>query len=113
MGFLEVALLVGATLPSIGAQPTIQFPINSQVPPVARPSQAFAFTFAESTFASNAGTLTYILEAQPAWLQLDNLSRTFSGTPASDDVGIATFQLTASDSQGFVDLPVTLVVERS
>src|SRR5271163_1627646 len=112
MGFLEVALLIGAALPSISAQPTVQFPINSQVPPVARPSQVFAFTFAESTFTSNAGTLTYTLEAQPAWLQLDNLSRTFSGTPASNDVGIATFRLIASDAQGLVDLPITFMVEQ-
>ena len=37
---------------------------------------------------------------QPAWLQLDSGTRTFSGKPGSNDVGSVTFQLIANDGQG-------------
>lgn len=106
------AVLVSAiALPTIvKAIPHIQFPINSQVPPVARVSQPYAFTFAESTFTSAAGPITYELSDEPQWLQLDSGTRAFSGRPGPDDVGSATFRVIATDAQGHTPLSVTLVV---
>ena len=106
------AILVSAIvlLNIASATPDIQFPVNSQVPPVAQVSRPYTFIFAESTFMSAAGPITYTVADQPAWLQLDSGTRTFSGMPDSNDVGSVTFQLIAADGQGPTPLSVTLVV---
>jgi axial budding pattern protein 2 len=106
------ALLISAiVLPSItNAIPIIQFPINSQVPPLARASQPYTFAFAESTFTSSSGPITYALFDEPAWLRLDNRTRTIWGSPGPNDTGSVTFRLIAKDMQGPTTLSVTLVV---
>ena len=95
--------------PSIFAVPIVVFPINSQVPPVARVSEPFHFIFSASTFSSGIGNVSYALDGAPAWLQLDSSGRTFSGTPTPADVGSANFSLVASDRDGPTSMPVTLV----
>jgi hypothetical protein len=60
------------------AAPTITFPINSQVPPVARVSMPFMFTFSASTF-SGSSSLDYTLSSAPTWLSLDGSTRTLLG----------------------------------
>ena len=64
----------------------------------------FSFTFDEDTFKDvdlNAViTYTVSLEddsALPAWLQFNAASRTFSGTPLNDDVGLINVKVTATD----------------
>src|SRR2546423_3208114 len=94
----------------VWASPSIQLPVNSQVPPVARISQPYAFVFAESTFTSTTGPITYALSDNPAWLQVDGPSRTLSGRPGSSDDGLANFQLIATDAQGSTPLSVRLIV---
>ena len=111
MGEKRAILVSAVTLLSIaGANPDIQFPVNSQVPPVAQASELYNFVFAKSTFTSASAHITYALAEEPAWLQLDSGTRTFSGWPGSNDVGTVTFQLLASDEQGHTALSVTLVV---
>jgi axial budding pattern protein 2 len=90
--------------------PAITFPINSQVPPVARVSEGFEFIFSDSTFASNAPSISYSLAHPPQWLRLDGTTRTLSGTPTTSDVGVSTFGLTAFDGSGSVSMGVTLLV---
>lgn len=97
-------------LSTVAAAPSILFPVNSQVPPVARVSKAFQFTFAVSTFFSNAPNIRYTLSSGPAWLQLDSDSRSLFGTPGLQDVGPAMFSLVASDESGITNMPVTLIV---
>jgi axial budding pattern protein 2 len=97
-------------LSTASANPSAQFPINSQIPPVAQSSQPYTFTFAESTFSSTNSPINYTLSDEPAWLQLDSESRTFSGSPSRSDIGPATFQLIATDAQGPTSLSVTFVV---
>ena len=92
------------------ATPGISFPINSQVPPVARVLTPFSFTFSATSFSTNSPPLVYSLADAPAWLRLDSASRTFSGTPGSEDVGAMGFKLVASDSSGSSTLPVTFIV---
>jgi axial budding pattern protein 2 len=92
------------------ATPTITFPINSQVPPVARVSQPFTFTFSSSTFSSPSN-LTYTLSNAPSWLSLDGSTRTLSGVAPQSEANTApTIQITASDSTGAVTMNSTLVV---
>jgi axial budding pattern protein 2 len=101
----------------VDAIPTITYPLNSQVPPVARLSESFVYIFPTSTFFSTL-PLTYTLTYGPDWLSLDNSTRTLSGTPADDTLGTAellglSFGLTASDSSGSTTLNATLVVSKN
>ena len=99
--------------------PSITYPINSQVPPVARIGQAFSFSFSQSTFTSSSGSsLSYTLADPPEWLSIDSDSRRLYGTPsdgdieAGDVVGVP-ISLVASDDSGSTTLSATLVVSRN
>ena len=100
---------------SANATPSIDLPINSQVPPVAVVDQAYSYVFSASTFTSASGSINYGLGNNPSWLQLDTSSRTFYGTPESNDVrsggvGSFTVDLIATDESGSATIPATFVV---
>lgn len=97
-------------LPWAAANPALEFPVNAQVPPVARVSEPYIFVFSESTFTSTDSPLTYRLSDQPTWLQLISGTRKFSGTPGPEDVGAASFELVAADNKGSTSTNVTFVV---
>lgn len=104
---LFITLLCAAIADAV---PIITFPINSQVPPVARISSLFDFTFSDSTFTSSLA-LTYTLSNAPSWLSLDGGTRTLSGTPPSSAANTApVIQITATDSTGSATMNTTLVV---
>ena len=92
------------------ATPSINLPINAQVPPIARVNQLFQFVFSESTFTSSSGNVEYAFSNSPAWLALESASRTLSGLPTTGDAGSITVDLVASDDTGALIMPVTLVV---
>ncbi|KAI9855469.1 MAG: hypothetical protein M1813_009777 [Trichoglossum hirsutum] len=94
----------------VEAVPQITFPINSQVPPVARVSQPFSFGFPASTFSSDMPSMNYTLSDAPPWLLFDGGNRIFSGIPTSSDVGTAAFQLIATDGSGSTNMDVTFIV---
>ncbi|KAK3378591.1 hypothetical protein B0H63DRAFT_525809 [Podospora didyma] len=97
--------------------PSISFPINSQVPPVARVGQPFSFVFSPSTFSSES-TIAYALANSPGWLALDSEARRLFGTPRDGDIapgevaGVAV-NLVATDDTGSTALDATLVVSRN
>ncbi|OBT61420.1 hypothetical protein VE03_09495 [Pseudogymnoascus sp. 23342-1-I1] len=92
------------------ATPTINLPLNSQFPPIARVSEPFSFTFSESTFSSNE-KFTYDLSRAPSWLTLDTATRTLSGTPPDWASGTEpTIDVVATDGSGSVVMTSTLVV---
>ena len=100
-----------------GAAPSISFPINSQVPPVARIGQPFSFIFSPSTFSSPS-PITYSLANPPPWLSVDSAARRLFGTPSEADVGPGQVvgvpvALVATDPSGSATLDATLVVSRS
>lgn len=104
----------------VQAAPTLSFPINSQVPPVARIGKFFSFVFADSTFTSTDGSsLSYSLADPPSWLSLDSGSRKLYGTPQDADVAAGTvvgvnITLLAIDSSGGGTADdATLVVSRN
>lgn len=106
-------LLVGLST----ATPAINFPINSQVPPVARVGERFSFIFSPSTFSSNSA-ITYTLSNQPAWLSIDSDARRLFGTPKEEDVAPGRIvsvpvNLVATDDSGSTVLTAILVVSRS
>ncbi|KAI2624993.1 hypothetical protein GGR54DRAFT_637895 [Hypoxylon sp. NC1633] len=109
------AALAIATLAS--AAPLDYFPINSQLPPVARISAAFEFVFSPLTFSSPLN-VTYRLENAPSWLSIDSASRRIYGTPGEEDVppgevvGVP-IELVAEDETGSTAANSTLVVSRN
>ncbi|CAJ2503282.1 Uu.00g106760.m01.CDS01 [Anthostomella pinea] len=120
---LTIALSIVA---SVAAIPIDYFPLNSQLPPVARVSEPFTFTLLPQTFSSSLD-ITYSLSADaPAWLSLDSDTRTLSGTPGDEDVprtsGAAgageaavvgvPISLVATDATGSATSNATLVVSR-
>ncbi|MCJ1451188.1 hypothetical protein MMC28_001524 [Mycoblastus sanguinarius] len=109
MWVMELFIFLLALSSTIQAAPSVNLPINAQVPPVARVNQPFSFIFSDSTFTS-AGTINYTLTNSPEWLQVDSPSRSFCGTPSSKDVGSFVVGLVASDETGSTSMPATLVV---
>ena len=95
---------------SVYATPNISLPINAQVPPVARPNQAYNFIFSDSTFSWAGNSIDYSLTNSPGWLQLDSSSRAFSGIPGSVDAGSFAVDLVATDDTGSSSTSVTFVV---
>jgi axial budding pattern protein 2 len=109
-GFAALLACLLSRLPRVEANPSLAFPVNAQVPPVARTSQPYIFVFSDSTFTSADGLISYTLSGQPTWLQLISGTRTFSGTPGPQDAGAASFSLVASDSSGSTTGSVTFVI---
>lgn len=110
---LLVVLLALAS--SAIAAPSINLPINAQVPPVAIVNQAYNYVFPSSTFTSSAGAISYSIGSCPSWLQLNGSSRTFYGTPDVSGVGpgqagSSVVNLVATDETGNATMPVTFVI---
>ena len=73
----------------------------------------YSFEFSATTFVSSSPHVSYTLTDGPEWLDIDTANRRLSGTPRSNDVGVTTFQLTASDVTGDATDRVTFVVLES
>ncbi|KAL4888414.1 hypothetical protein BDV59DRAFT_139090 [Aspergillus ambiguus] len=107
---LMVVLAALALVLAADAALSTNYPVNSQLPPVARVSKPYRFTFSQGTFGGVDSTTTYSLVNAPSWLQVDSTSHTLSGTPGEDDEGTATFELVASDAGDSASMDVTLIV---
>ncbi len=117
MILLNLLLVVNILGAFVIALPTITYPLNSQLPPVARPSVLYQYTFPSSTFSSTL-PLTYSLSSGPSWLSLDSQTRILSGTPSSSDAGPDTvtgisISITASDTTGSATLNATFVISKN
>ncbi|CAN8106251.1 unnamed protein product [Discula destructiva] len=113
---LLLFVLYGAIL--VRTAPLLSFPINSQVPPVARIGQPFSFVFSDTTFTSAGSSLSYALAGPPSWLSLNSDLRELSGIPQDENVGPGTvvgvnITLVATDSTGSTPDEATLVVSRN
>ncbi|NNE46289.1 MAG: tandem-95 repeat protein, partial [Rhodothermales bacterium] len=88
------------TVSSVNDPPTVANAIPDQL---AFEDNPYSFAFAANTFDDADGdALTYVADLSdasplPTWLSFDGLTRTFSGTPANDDVTILSVRVTASD----------------
>ncbi|RSL49737.1 hypothetical protein CEP53_009069 [Fusarium sp. AF-6] len=108
------SLLLAAQFAS--GQPTVNFPINSQLPPVARVDEPFLYSFSRYTFRSDFN-LSYSLGDAPTWLSIDDEGQLY-GTPTDDtvpkgDVVGQQVEIIADDGAGTASLTATLVVSRS
>jgi len=79
--------------------PTIANDIDDQT---ASEDSPFNFTFGAGTFADQdvGDSLTYTTGALPAWLSFDPVTRTFSGTPLNEHVGVVSINVIATDISG-------------
>ncbi|KAJ8096973.1 hypothetical protein POJ06DRAFT_262135 [Lipomyces tetrasporus] len=112
MKCIPLLLLVLGAGRTILAEPSLNFPISEQYPPVARLDEAYSFTFSAYTFKStDGGDLTYSASNLPKWLSFDDSTLAFSGTPtASTDVGFSSFTLTATDSSDNTNASATVSI---
>ncbi|TPX15721.1 uncharacterized protein E0L32_000055 [Thyridium curvatum] len=117
MASLSVLWIAMAIIALGQAAPTLNFPINAQVPPVARIAQQFSFVFSPITFTSQSA-ITYTLSNPPNWLSIDSSGRRLYGTPQDGDVaqgevvGVP-IELVATDNSGSTTMSSTLVVCRN
>lgn len=109
---MALLILAALALLSVAEAATLSanYPINAQLPPVARVAQPFRFTFAQSTFSNTDSDTTYSLKDAPSWLRVDSSTRTLLGTPQSDHNDSNKFKLVASNGSGSASMDVTLIV---
>ncbi|KAK9387156.1 hypothetical protein V1515DRAFT_601969 [Lipomyces mesembrius] len=112
MKFIALLLLVLGAGQIVLAQPSLDYPVSDQYPPVARLQEAYSFTLSPYTFNTTAGTnLAYSASNLPQWLTFDDLALEFSGTPtSSSDVGFPSFTLTATDSSDNTNASTTVSI---
>ena len=116
----SVSLTVGTditvklTAASTNAAPTVANPIDDQTATV---GTALNYAFPTNTFADTdtGDTLTYTAtqsddSALPSWLTFTAATRTFSGTPATADVGTVSVKVTANDGTDSVSDTFDIVV---
>lgn len=98
LAFLLTSFLVAASLVS-SSNILVNYPLEEQLPPVARTNSSYTWAFAANTFTTPSNqTLTYTTSPLPAWLTFDALQRTFHGTPLSADEGSPEIEITAHES---------------
>ena len=89
--------------PRANSVPTVANMIPDQTAMV---GTAFSYAFPENTFNDADGDpLNYMATrgdgtALPDWLDFDDATRTFSGTPQASDIGTLNIRVTASDDNG-------------
>ncbi|KAK7416471.1 polarity establishment/cellular polarization [Neonectria punicea] len=98
-------------------EPTVNFPLNSQLPPVARLDEPFSYTFSPYTFKSDS-KISYSLGDGPKWLSIDSKDGRLYGTPTdkntpSGDVIGQEVEIVAEDATGSTSLNATLVISRN
>ena len=90
---------------TVDTPPTL-VPVNGLADQNASESQDFSFVIPEDAFhdSDTWDSLTYTALANaadlPSWLTFNSASRTFSGMPDNNDVGVLTIQVTATDQSG-------------
>lgn len=107
---MSAFLLILSYASIVAGVPSVSFPINSQVPPVARVSEIFEFVFSPWTFTSTVQPISYTLTSGPSWLMFDGGLRNIYGTPTEEDVGSFTVTITATDSTGSTDHKANFIV---
>lgn len=91
-----------------GAIPSVSYPFNNQLPPIAAWGTAYTYTFSADTFKSSDGSSIFYSSLDlPSWLSLNG--RTLSGTPSGNSgEQQVKFTLTASDASGSAQQQCTL-----
>jgi axial budding pattern protein 2 len=95
--FLSAHIL---TLVLASSSVSVLFPLDSQLPPIARVDSSYSWKYAEASFLSQTNeSLVYSASPLPAWLAFDPATRTFSGTPTLEDEGTPRIKVLATDPE--------------
>ncbi|KAI0782620.1 hypothetical protein C8Q75DRAFT_497574 [Abortiporus biennis] len=92
---------------------SVYFPLENQLPPIARIGEPFSWTFSYDTFISDSASAFDLTTSMlPAWLSFDPYSSTFHGTPRTSDEGTPEVTVTAHEpsSSGSVSSSFTLCI---
>ncbi|GAA6003441.1 hypothetical protein JCM10207_000335 [Rhodosporidiobolus poonsookiae] len=77
--------------------PNLVYPLQAQLPPVARLNETWSWTLLPGTFnASSGSTLTLSTRSLPSWAEFDALTHTFTGLPRTADLGSTAVSVTAN-----------------
>ncbi|KAL6702149.1 hypothetical protein J3F84DRAFT_25477 [Trichoderma pleuroticola] len=117
MASLLATLSALGLIEAVWAEPTVSFPFNAQLPPVARPNELFSYSFSPNTFRSDFN-MTYSLGEHPKWLSIESENLRLYGTPKDEDVPPGEvvgqqFDLIATDDHGSAFMNATLVISRN
>ncbi|KAL7959912.1 hypothetical protein V8C34DRAFT_98857 [Trichoderma compactum] len=117
MASLLAALSALGLIEAVWAEPTVSFPFNAQLPPVARPNELFSYSLSPNTFRSDSN-MTYSLGQHPKWLSIESENLRLYGTPKDEDVPPGEvvgqqFDLIATDDHGSAFMNATLVISRN
>lgn len=113
-----LALLLSSLVFSLGLATTsyassvsLDYPLQDQLPPVARVGADFSWKISPHTFRSSANeSLKYSASSLPHWLTFNDADLSFRGTPSKNDTGTDTVQLSAKDSSDSATSKFDLVV---
>ncbi|ODQ44573.1 hypothetical protein PICMEDRAFT_74302 [Pichia membranifaciens NRRL Y-2026] len=99
IGILFLLLL---RLSATQAHPSVGFPLNEQLPDIARIGENYQFVINSQTFESDKGeAIQYQAHGLPDWLSFDSSSLKLSGSPTGNDTtGQVDFVLEGTDSEG-------------
>ncbi|RDB23344.1 Axial budding pattern protein 2 [Hypsizygus marmoreus] len=102
LNFLALALTVSSS--------QLTFPLDEQLPLIARVDKFYSWTFSPKTCNSSNGPLIYSAPSLPQWLSFNHDNVTFSGTPSTKDEGFSKITVTCKDSSSTVSSAFNLFV---
>ncbi|CDK27773.1 unnamed protein product [Kuraishia capsulata CBS 1993] len=105
------ALLLLGWLQLVSATPYVGFPLDEQLPNVARVGEEYEFSINKLTYETDDGTVAYSVDGLPSWLSFDSSSLTFSGVPKTDDASTdVPIYLVGTDNSGTLNKTYSIVV---
>ncbi|KAG9249945.1 uncharacterized protein F5Z01DRAFT_630703 [Emericellopsis atlantica] len=113
---LCLSALVSLYAHVVDGTPTIAFPFNAQLPPVARIGSLWTYTLSPHTFRSDFN-ITYTLGQHPSWMSFEGQSQRLYGiaedgsVPPGEVVG-QPFQIIATDDTGSATMDAEIVTSR-
>ncbi|KAF9525155.1 hypothetical protein CPB83DRAFT_909422 [Crepidotus variabilis] len=87
----NAAFANASTTPSV----TVLQSLNLQLPKVARVGELYSWAPSSESFSSTDGPMSYSTSTLPTWLNFDNSTMAFQGTPSAGDVGYPEIIFTA------------------
>ncbi|KAI0083474.1 hypothetical protein BDY19DRAFT_998538 [Irpex rosettiformis] len=95
---LPLSVILSLSFPTISAYVSVQYPLEDQLPLIARIDTEYSWSILRNTFLSSKNvSLEYTVTNLPSWLSFDPSACAFHGKPSSEDVGSREIQVRASD----------------
>lgn len=99
MHVFPLSLILSLSLSTASAYVSLQYPLENQLPLIARANIDYTWSFAKTSFiSSNNETLEYTAVDLPSWLKFDPSALLFYGTPSATDVGSSKIKVIARDA---------------